>query len=177
LTGTIICSKCSRRNAVVPGRETVCAGCKRRIAVLPLPPSTASLSNDGGTRFPRQGGRFDPLPIRTATDAEENAARWLAHLGFEQCRATPPGPDSGVDVRGWGVVAQVKAEAKPVRLDVVQRTYGCAQAEGARAVVFGMSSFTRDASEWADNYGVALFSFDFAGTPRPVNACAQLLEP
>lgn len=56
---------------------------------------------------------FNPVPIRTARDAEENARRWLTHLRFNNCRLTGAGADGGVDVRGDGVVAQVKA--KPSR--------------------------------------------------------------
>lgn len=52
---------------------------------------------------------------------------------------------------------------------VVQQTYGCARAENnAKAVVFGTEDFTKQAVAWADKQGVALYRFDFAGTPEPV---------
>lgn len=112
--------------------------------------------------------------IRSARDAEESACRWLTHLGFRGCELTPQGADGGVDVRGPGVVAQVKAQAKPVGIAVVQRTYGCAGHR--RAVVFGMAGFTPKAVEWADANGVALFVFDFTGAVKAVNGVARGLS-
>jgi hypothetical protein len=120
---------------------------------------------------------FIPIPIRTARDAERNACALLAHLGFTRCEVTGSGPDGGVDVRGEGVVAQVKAEAKPVTLAVVQRTYGCAVAERAKAVVFGLNEFTKAAFDWAEQHGIALFAFDLAGTPTALNPAARTLAP
>jgi hypothetical protein len=120
---------------------------------------------------------FDPVAIRTARDAEENARRWLAHRGFQNCVLTGNGADEGVDVRGDGVVAQVKAQIIPVALDVVQRTYGCAMAEHALAAVFGLQRFTAQSRRWADTHGVALFSFDLAGSPTAENSSASEIAP
>lgn len=139
-------------------------------------PSSAYLTfMRGGAPYSRATAQFTPLPIRTARDAEENARRWLEHVGFAACVLTAKGADDGVDVRGRGVIAQVKAQAVPVGLDVVQRTYGCAQAERAVGAVFGMKQFTVQARRWADTYGVALFSFDLSGTPVAENDCAAQL--
>lgn len=112
-------------------------------------------------------------PIRTARDAEENAAACLRHAGYLDAVVTPVGPDAGVDVRGTGIIGQVKAEAKPVGRTVVQQTYGCAVAEQAAAVVFALAGFSASAANWADTHGIALFTFDFLGVPEAANDAAR----
>lgn len=115
--------------------------------------------------------------IRDPRDAEELAALHLRWLGFRDATITPQGPDGGVDVRGTGVLAQVKAEMKPVRVQVVQPTYGIARHEDCRAVVFALSGFTEPAALWASTAKVPLFQFDLMGRAAPVNVHAERLRP
>jgi hypothetical protein len=111
-------------------------------------------------------------PIRRPCDAEHNAAVTLRKLHFTDASATPTGVDAGVDIRGTGIVAQVKCEMTPVGRPTVQQLYGCAQAEGARGVVFSLDGFTAQAKDWANLVGVALFTFDYTGEPDPANDAA-----
>lgn len=114
----------------------------------------------------------EPKLIRSPGDAESAAAEWLRFFGFPDAQVTPPGADRGVDVASVGVVAQVKAEMKPTGRPVIQQLYGVAAHRGTRSAVFSLAGSTDEAIEWADEAGVALFSFDLQGRPQPDNASA-----
>ncbi|MDP8931176.1 MAG: restriction endonuclease [Actinomycetota bacterium] len=103
------------------------------------------------------------------------ARDWLAGVGFTDARLTGRGPDLGIDVIASGLVAQVKAEARPVTRPVVQAIAGVAAVESARAAVFALSGFTAAAEIWGDRAEVALFTFDLAGDVRPFNRHARAL--
>ena len=90
---------------------------------------------------------------------------------------TPKGPDAGIDVRGIGIVAQVKAAMKPTGLPVIVQVFGAAQNVSASAAVFALNGFTRQAVKWADDAGVALFVFNLMGEAEAVNVAAQRLKP
>lgn len=117
--------------------------------------------------------------LRTPDDAEVAAAEWLRHWGFRDVEAFPGGgPDGGVDLRGSGIVGQVKATRTPVGRPVVQQIFGIAAAEGATAVVFSLSGYSSEAVGWADRTGVMLFVFDLQGRPSAANwAASRLREP
>jgi hypothetical protein len=120
-------------------------------------------------------GAMCARPIRNPHDAELAARDWLRSVGFVDAEAGSGGPDGGVDVRASGLVAQVKAEMKPIGLPVIQRTYGIARAEGSDAACFALSGFTQDAIEWADQQEVALFVFDYESDVTPVNVAGSRL--
>ena len=111
-------------------------------------------------------------PIRTARDAEEIACGWLRVWGFDDAVVTGAGADEGIDVVGSEVVAQVKAEARPIGRPVLQSLAGIALVEHKRSVFFALGGFTAEAVRWADRAEIALFTFDLAGDPEPVNARA-----
>jgi hypothetical protein len=116
-----------------------------------------------------------PHIIRSPDDAEQVAAEWMRHLGFEDARCTGAGTDGGVDVRSGGAVAQVKAQLTPVGRPELQALYGVARSEGRRPLFFSLMSYTGAALGWADEVGMALFRFDHAGMVEPVNAAAETL--
>jgi Restriction endonuclease/Holliday junction DNA helicase RuvB P-loop domain len=115
-------------------------------------------------------------PIRRPQDAEHNTAVWLRQLGFVDAETTQQGPDGGVDVRGSGIIAQVKAETAPVGLQVVQALFGCAAAESVTGAFFSLSGFTPKALAWAEMAGLALFDFDLMGDAVALNAAALQLN-
>ena len=100
-------------------------------------------------------------------------ADWMRYWGWGDARALPIGPDAGIDVEASGAVAQVKAHMVPVGRPDVQNLYGVAHAKGVQALFFALTSYTRQAQEWANEHEVALFRFDLQGEPAPVNGHAQ----
>jgi hypothetical protein len=104
---------------------------------------------------------------------------WLRRCGFSDAEVTGSGADGGVDVdvRSDRLVAQVKAELRPVGRPVIQQIFGIASAEGRSAACFTLSGFTSEATDWANGNGVALLVFDYEGAVEAVNAAAsQLIE-
>lgn len=114
-----------------------------------------------------------PIQIRSARHAEANACAYLQRLGFAKAAMTSAGADGGVDVLGPGIVAQVKAEAKPVGAPVVQQLFGCAAAEEAQAAFFALCGYTDQARAFADKARVALYTFDLTGSCTPINTHAE----
>lgn len=114
-------------------------------------------------------------PIRGFEDAELAARDWLREVGFADAEVTGQGADGGVDVRGSELVAQVKAEMKPIGGPVIQQIFGIATAEEKLAACFALSGFTNKAVDFADRVGVALFRFNYEGEVEPANVSARAL--
>ena len=129
------------------------------------------VADDGGERASGAG----PRTIRSPDDAEQVAAEWMRHLGFDDARCTAPGTDGGVDVRSRGAVAQVKAQLAPVGRPELQALYGVARSEGRQPLFFSLMSYTAAALGWADEVGMALFRFDHAGMVEAVNGAGQAM--
>jgi restriction endonuclease len=129
------------------------------------------VAEDGGARASGAAART----IRSPDDAEQVAAEWMRHLGFDDARCTGAGTDGGVDVRSREAVAQVKAQLTPVGRPELQALYGVARSEGRQSLFFSLMSYTAAALAWADEVGMALFRFDHAGLVEPVNAAAGAL--
>lgn len=106
-------------------------------------------------------------------EAEHLAAAALVSMGFADARVTGPGTDGGVDVRGRTVVAQVKYLGTPVGRPVLQQLIGAAG--GARPVCFSRNGFTKQASAYAQEAGIALFIVTLPGQVSPVNSIAAHL--
>lgn len=100
--------------------------------------------------------------------AEECAAGHLRSLGFADAAATEIGADAGFDVVGRTVVAQVKYLASAVGRPVVQQIVG-ANTHGAVAVMYSRSGYTKQALEFADQAGVALFTLELPNAVQAVN--------
>lgn len=114
-----------------------------------------------------------PMRIRAPADAEEAAARWIRYWGVNDSLVTSAGADGGKDVDSREVVAQVKAHANPIGRPDIQNLYGVARAEGKTPLFFSLSDYTRQAHDWADQVGVALFLSDLEAVPEPVNLTAR----
>jgi len=125
-----------------------------------------------GTARPAQVSAPEPLLVRSWADAEEVAAAWMRWFGYHDAAVTASGADGGVDVVSSAVIAQVKATMAPVSRPQVQQLAGIASVEQKVALFFSLTSFTREACDWADRAGMALFQFDLAGEPEPVNSHA-----
>lgn len=116
-----------------------------------------------------------PRLIRSARDAEEVACTWLRYWGHDDAALTGYGADEGIDVQGLDVVAQVKAEVKPVGRPVIQSLAGVAAVEAKLGVFFALGGYTTEALSWASRAGVAAFTFDLSGMPEPLNEQAREL--
>ncbi|MFB7876180.1 restriction endonuclease [Nocardia sp. NPDC056064] len=115
--------------------------------------------------------------ITTASAAEQNAAVQMRVLGFSDARVTKSGADGGIDVRATGAVAQVKWRAGQVGRPDLQRLFG---ARGNRfelqLLFFAAAPYSAPARAYADEVGMALFTYDPTGRIVPVNAAAKRVE-
>lgn len=111
--------------------------------------------------------------IRSARDAEEAARAWMVANGWSDATLTNDGADGGVDVHATGVVAQVKAEVRPIGRPPIQAIRGIAAYEDATALFFSIGGYTAEALAWGTDAGVAMFGFDLQGDVVPANAVAD----
>jgi hypothetical protein len=116
-----------------------------------------------------------PRMIKGHEAAEAYAAEVLAALGFQHLVRTPTGADGGIDVKGVGIVAQVKMEALPTSRDRLQALFGVATVERSAAAFFSLAGYTSQALAWADRAEIALFEFEFDGSLAAANATAEHL--
>jgi hypothetical protein len=113
-----------------------------------------------------------PVVVAEWQDAEEFAAWHLREfLGVADAKLTPPGADGGLDVRGDGVAAQVKFIAGAVTAPQVQQLVGAGLS--AKCVFYARHGYTPQAVRFADEAGVALFSFTLYGDVAPVSIPAE----
>lgn len=113
-------------------------------------------------------------PIETWQDAERLGLALVLALGSSAARLTGEGGDSGLDITADTMVAQVKHWVAPVGRPEVQKLAGAAT---GRTAVFLAPMFTRQARDWADDAGVALFTYTDAAVVRPLNVAAGRLMP
>jgi hypothetical protein len=112
-----------------------------------------------------------PVVVAEWQDAEELAVWHLREfLGVGDAKMTPPGADGGVDVRGDGVVAQVKFIGSAVTAPQVRQLVGAGLS--ARCVFYARQGYTAQAVSFADEADVALFTFTLYGDVTPVSAPA-----
>lgn len=116
-----------------------------------------------------------PRPVVSWRAAEFYARDVLAGLGFEGVSVTNATRDGGVDVRGQGVVAQVKFEANKTPPHPVQALVGVASVRQQAAVFFSFAGYSQAAARFAENARVALFRFDQAGGLWPLSTEARRL--
>lgn len=114
-------------------------------------------------------------PIISWEDAELFAARHMRWMGFQDAVITRRGADGGIDVESDGGVAQVKHyTGSPVGAPVVQQSRGAGHGRG-HILVYALSGFTAQALRYGEAAGVALFSYDVAGTVSPATSHAVSL--
>lgn len=150
-------------------------------------PSTSKQGSDrkpaGGRRQPT--ARTGPLdaceidlspvfesPLNGWQDAEALGHALMLALGFEDARPTGSGADGGIDVVSAKAVCQVKDWRDSVGRAEVQKLAGAAL---GRTSVFLASSYRQNAIDWANQAGVALFSFNMTALVVAVNPAARQL--
>ncbi|WP_030900786.1 hypothetical protein [Streptomyces sp. NRRL F-5126] len=116
---------------------------------------------------------FRPLTIRTARDAVTAAGLYLRWLGFHGVVAAEQRPESGIDLRGPEVVAQVDPTTTRTPLRAVECVWLYGMQDAAVGVLFSLAGYADDARARADELDVPLFVMDLTGTPRPVNTAAD----
>lgn len=111
--------------------------------------------------------------ISSWQEAEDHAVAWMRDNGCGDARPTKGGADGGIDVRSKSALAQVKYEASQVGRPAVQRLVG-ARGHGAhRLLFFTGTGYSRTALQYADEMGVALFTYEITGRVSPVNEHAR----
>jgi len=112
--------------------------------------------------------------VRTAAEAEINAAAKMRDFGFVDATALPGGPDGGIDVYSQRAYAQVKWRGGTADKDDLENLYGARGLDHQRALVyFSGADYTESATEYAASVGIALFVFDRTGEVTPVDGRAR----
>lgn len=107
--------------------------------------------------------------------AEALALAHMKNVGFSDAQKTESGSDKGLDVIAADGVAQVKALQAPVGRPDLQKLKGAAQ--GYKHLLFySLSGYTSQAIEYAEESGVALFTFDRANNVKAVNTSARWID-
>lgn len=109
----------------------------------------------------------------SARDAEIIAARWMVYWGYYDAKATPIGPDGGLDVVASRALAQVKYRNVKTSRTEINEFHGSAEGSGKDELYFSLSGYTQQALERAEEKFIALFQFNNQGIPKPINAPAK----
>lgn len=113
----------------------------------------------------------------THQQAELAMASAMRKMGFTDARATPGGPDGGIDVLASRAIAQVKMHKSQVGRPDLQRLYGARGRDQRRSMLFfSLSGYSSHADEYAAGNGIALFTFDATGAVRPYNSAARSIS-
>ena len=108
--------------------------------------------------------------------AERSMTVAMRRLGFADGHSTPAGSDVGIDIEATGAVAQVKMFTdKRVGRPMVQQLLGAARGRSPIFFAFGVEPFTPQATAWAEENQIALFSFDHCGDVHPRTSLATTL--
>ncbi|MCQ4120558.1 restriction endonuclease [Rhodococcus tibetensis] len=114
--------------------------------------------------------------IRTAAEAEVNAAEQMQRLGYHDATALLGGVDGGIDVYSARAYAQVKwRDGRADRSDL-QNLYGARGTSSGRDLLyFAAAGYTDDAVDYAEAVGIALFRCEPDGETPPVGSHAPKL--
>lgn len=104
-------------------------------------------------------------------EAEHDVCRWLKTIGEADATVGQGRQDGGVDVESSRFVVQVKDWRSNVSGPAIRQIFGVAAARGKSAVVVA-SGYTQDAFRFAQQAGVALFTYQ-SGAIQPVNHHAR----
>ena len=121
----------------------------------------------------KSGG--SPVPVFSWEMAEALAVAHMKQLGFADTKSTPSGNDKGIDAVSNRAAAQVKALQVPVGSPEVQKLRGAAH-RFEYLIFYSQSGYTAQAIDFAEEAGIALFSFDRANNVKAVNARARWLD-
>lgn len=120
------------------------------------------------------------LPEQTPTflpdwqSAELAAVAHMRSIGFIDAQKTQDGADGGIDVESSEAAAQVKFYANPVGRPDIQRLLGAAH-EYRIPVFYSTGGYTKEAMQYANRAGVALFKMDPYGLAEPCSEPADVL--
>ncbi|MFZ2178586.1 MAG: restriction endonuclease [Rhodococcus sp. (in: high G+C Gram-positive bacteria)] len=107
--------------------------------------------------------------IRTAAEAEVNAAEQMRLLGYADATALPGGADGGIDVYSSQAYAQVKWRGGTAGTHDLENLYGARGTSRSRELLyFSRAGYTDDAREYANAVGIALFGCEPDGDTPPV---------
>lgn len=108
--------------------------------------------------------------------AELNAAEKMRLWGFPDAIATTGGADGGIDVRSSAALAQVKWKGGVAGRPDLQRLYGARGSDtGKFMLFFAASGYSKQAVDYANQVGMALYTYDPLGEVSAVNAAGQTL--
>lgn len=124
--------------------------------------------------------RPDPQPYGVSHEGAEHwCASWMRYLGALDAQVTVYSGDGGVDIiaenSGWEV--QVKNYLGAVGVVEVRELVGISYVHGRKPMLFTSGTLTSDAVAFAEEAGVAVFSYDvIAGTLTGLNSRARQLR-
>lgn len=105
--------------------------------------------------------------LRSAAETEHAVAEWLRSLGHTGVAVTSLTGDGGIDVETDQAAAQVKAGMSPTGRPALQALLGAAAVDGRKPLFFSAAGYTIQATEWAEDARLALFTFDRYGEVEP----------
>ncbi|WP_206489786.1 restriction endonuclease [Rhodococcus sp. KRD162] len=111
--------------------------------------------------------------------AEREMARVMRNMGFHDAREMSGRHDSGIDIMSMSAIAQVKMHFKAVGRPALQNLVGARGVDHSKQLIFfSYEGYARTALEYANEVGMALFTFDDVDwTCAPVNhAATELLR-
>ena len=115
------------------------------------------------------------MQITNWREAEYLAVAYMKALGFKNASLTVGGADGGVDVVSNEGVAQVKFEAQQIGRPTLQAFVGATVRTGQLRLFFTGTGYSSAALEYADDTGMALFTYALDGKVQPVNGAACAL--
>lgn len=111
--------------------------------------------------------------ITSAHQAELNAQALMRSWGLFDAQAGAGGADGGIDVRSKRALAQVKWKGGATGRPDCQRLVGARGNGTEQLFFFSASGYSAQAIEYADQVGMALFTYDPVGAAEPVNPAAS----
>lgn len=113
--------------------------------------------------------------ITTPHQAELNARDLLVSWGYPDAVATTGGADGGIDVRSSRALAQVKWKGGGTGRPDVQKLVGARGTGSQQLFFFSAAGYSKQAVDYADEVGVALFTYDPTGAATAANPTAKLV--
>jgi hypothetical protein len=114
--------------------------------------------------------------IRSAREAEENAAEVMRAFGYLDAKVTDTGPDGGLDIVSSSALAQVKWKGAVAGRPDLQRLIGARGRQAGKSLFFfSASGYSQAAVDYANDLDIALFLYDPAGAPAAQNRLAHTI--
>ena len=101
--------------------------------------------------WPKPGPLLHPNP----ENFEELCAAWCRYLGYVDAVKTQNSRDGGIDIKGSGMIAQVKFQVSPVGVRPIRELNGVREL-GQEVLFFALNGFTPEARREATQMGFTL---------------------